>query len=59
MGTSSAKDPLVASTFVLVQIEALKPLRAKRAAAKLGIYLDFGFNDEDLSPPSKKAKTKS
>jgi hypothetical protein len=59
MGTSNTKDPLVASTFMLIQIKALKPLQAKRAATKLKIYSNFGFNDKDLSPLSKKAKTKS
>ena len=44
---------------MLVQIKALKPPQAKRVAAKLKIYSNFGFNDKDLSPLSKKAKTKS
>ena len=44
---------------MLVQIKALKPPQAKRVAAKLKIYSNFGFNDKDLSPPSKKARTKS
>jgi len=44
---------------MLIQIKALKPPQAKRVAIKLKIYSNFGFNNKDLSPLSKKAKTKS
>ena len=44
---------------MLIQIKALEPPQAKRAATKLKIYSNFSFNDKDLSPLSKKAKTKS
>jgi hypothetical protein len=36
-----------------------KPLKAKKIAIKYKIYLNFGFNNKDLSPLSKKVKTKS
>jgi hypothetical protein len=40
-------DPLAASTFISIQIEALAAKGAKRAAFKHGIYSNFGSNNEE------------
>ena len=40
-------DPLAASTFISIQIEALAAKGAKRAAFKYGIYSNFGFNNKE------------
>ena len=40
-------NPLAASTFISIQIEALAAKGAKRAAFKYNIYSNFGFNDKE------------
>ena len=40
-------NPLAASTFISIQIEALAAKGAKRAAFKYGIYSNFGFNNKE------------
>ena len=40
-------NPLVASTFISTQIEALAAKGAKRVAFKCNIYSNFGFNNKE------------
>jgi len=42
---ASNANPLAASTFISIQIEALAVKGAKRAAFKYNIYFDFSFNN--------------
>ena len=44
---ASNANPLAASTFISIQIEALAVKGAKRAAFKYNIYFDFSFNNKE------------
>ena len=44
---ASNVNPLAASTFISIQIEAPAAKGAKRATSKYNIYSNFGFNDKE------------